>query len=213
MAAAAFAVLGGWQATTFADDVQCSSRIGNVTIEGNVLVAAPCELDGTTVKGNVHLYAGGSLLARAANIDGSIQAENAVAVNVAGTRVNGNIQLDKLVGDVSRVERTTVGGSIQLKANRSRLEVVDNDVDSDVQAFDNTGGVLVADNIIDGNLQCKGNSPPPVGGNNQVNGNMEDQCANLMAESGGGQLGTHAVTALLLMLAPQRLPRRRFARR
>jgi len=125
-----------------------------VTIDGNVLVAAPCRLERTTVKGNVHLYAGGSLVARWARIIGSIQAENADFINVADTDVNGDIQLDDLVGDLSRVERSTVGGSIQLKDNRSRLEVLTTDVVGDVQAFSNVGGVVIADNVIDGNLQC-----------------------------------------------------------
>jgi cytoskeletal protein CcmA (bactofilin family) len=167
-----------------ADDVHCPPHLGRVTIDGNVLVAAACRLEGTIVKGNVLLYAGGSLIVRDdVRIDGSIQAENADFIDVAGARVNGNIQLDNLVGDRSVVDGTSVGGSIQLKNNRSRLEVLDNTVIGDVQAFSNMGGVLIADNEIDGNLQCKSNEPAPVGGNNRVQGNKEDQCANLLPES------------------------------
>lgn len=169
----------------FADDVNCPPNLGSVTIDGNVLVAAPCRLDGTTVKGNVHLYAGGSLIARGnVRIEGSIQAENSDYIDLADTFVNGNIQLDNLVGDRSIVQRSTVGGSIQLNSNRSRLEVLNNTVDSDVQAFANRDGVVIADNVIDGNLQCKENNPAPVGGNNRVQGNKEDQCANLVPETG-----------------------------
>jgi hypothetical protein len=172
-------------AAVLADDVNCPPNLGRVTIDGNVLVAAPCRLDGTTVKGNVHLYAGGSLIARGdVRIEGSIQAENSDYVDLADTFVNGNIQLDNLVGDRSVIERSRVGGSIQLKTNRSRLEVLGNTVDSDVQAFGNRGGVVIADNVIDGNLQCKENDPAPAGGNNRVQGNREDQCANLTPESG-----------------------------
>jgi cytoskeletal protein CcmA (bactofilin family) len=168
-----------------ADDVNCPPSLGSVTVDGNVLVAAPCRLDGTTVKGNVHLYAGGSLIARGnVRIEGSIQAENSDFIDVADTFVNGNIQLDNLVGDRSIIQRSTVGGSIQLNSNRSRLEVLNNTVDSDVQAFANRGGVVIADNVIDGNLQCKENNPAPAGGNNRVQGNKEDQCANLVPETG-----------------------------
>jgi hypothetical protein len=184
--AGALIVLGGLPIGVSAEDVHCPPDIGRVTIDGNVLVAAPCRLDGTTVKGNVLLYAGGSLVAVGANIIGNIQAENADFIDVADTDVNGSIQLDDLVGDASRVERSTVGGSIQLKGNRSRLEVFDNDVIADVQAFSNVGGVVIADNVIDGNLQCKSNAPPPAGGNNRVAGNKEDQCANLAPQSGAG---------------------------
>jgi hypothetical protein len=179
------AALAGFPAALLADDVHCPPDLGSVTIDGNVLVAAPCRLDGTTVNGNVHLYAGGSLIARGSTrIGGSIQAENADFIDVADAQVNGNIQLDNLVGDRSIIARSTVGGSIQLKSNRSRLEVLGNTVIADVQAFSNTRGVIVADNLIDGNLQCKSNNPPPAGGNNRVQGNKEDQCANLAPETG-----------------------------
>jgi cytoskeletal protein CcmA (bactofilin family) len=179
------AALAASPTVVLADDVNCPPNLGNVTVDGNVLVAAPCRLDGTTVKGNVQLYAGGSLITRGnVRIEGSIQAENSDFIDVADTFVNGNIQLDNLVGDRSIVERSTVGGSIQLNSNRSRLEVLNNTVDSDVQAFANRGGVVIADNVIDGNLQCKENNPAPAGGNNRVQGNREDQCANLVPESG-----------------------------
>jgi cytoskeletal protein CcmA (bactofilin family) len=179
------AALAASPAVVLADDVNCPPNLGNVTVDGNVLVAAPCRLDGTTVKGNVQLYAGGSLITRGnVRIEGSIQAENSDFIDVADTFVNGNIQLDNLVGDRSIIERSNVGGSIQLNSNRSRLEVLNNTVDSDVQAFANRGGVVIADNVIDGNLQCKENNPAPAGGNNRVQGNKEDQCVNLLPETG-----------------------------
>jgi len=180
---AAALALAGLPETSSADDVHCPPHLGEVTIDGNVLVAAPCQLNGTIVIGNVHLYAGGSLVTRGATrIDGSIQAENADFVDLAGTHVNGSIQLDDLVGDRSIILDSSIGGSIQLTGNRSRLEVLGNTVTADVQAFSNTGGVFIADNVIDGNLQCKSNDPPPAGGNNRVQGNKEDQCANLRPE-------------------------------
>lgn len=173
-------------APALADDVDCPPALGAVTVDGNVLVAAPCRLDGTTVKGNVHLYAGGSLIANEADIDGNIQAENADFIEVVNSAIGGSIQLDNLVGDRSTMERNEIGGSIQLKENRSRLEVLDNAVGADIQAFSNSGGVVIADNVVDGNLQCKSNDPAPIGGNNRVSGNKEDQCAELSAASGSG---------------------------
>jgi len=165
------------------DDVSCPPSLGNVTIDGNVLVAAPCRLDGTTVIGNVHLYAGGSLVARdGVRIGGSIQGENADFIDLADTRVDGSIQLDNLVGDRSIVNRSSVGGSIQVKANRSRIEIVGNTIDADIQAFQNRGLAVIADNVVGGNLQCKENDPQPAGGNNVVEGNKEDQCASLQPE-------------------------------
>jgi hypothetical protein len=173
-------------AAAHADDVHCPPDLGSVTVDGNVLVAAACRLDGTTVKGNVHLYAGGSLIARDAIIDGNIQAENADFIDVADSHIAGSIQLDDLVGDVVSILNSSIDGSVQLNDNRSRLEVAENTVGADIQAFSNIGGVLIADNTVGGNLQCKSNTPPPSGGNNRVDGNKEDQCENLVAESGGG---------------------------
>jgi hypothetical protein len=201
------------------DDVNCPPSLGNVTIDGNVLVAAPCRLEGTTVIGNVHLYAGGSLVSRAGTrIGGSIQGENADFIDLADTRVNGSIQLDNFVGDRSLINRSSIGGSIQLKANRSRIEVIDNTVDADVQGFANSGLVVIAGNVVGGNLQCKENDPPPAGGNNVVEGNKEDQCASLQPEesspaptpvapagqaaaSGGGGGSPGVLPLLLLSLA------------
>jgi hypothetical protein len=91
--AGALVVLGGFHAAATADDVHCPRDIGNVTIDGNVLVAAPCRLDGTTVKGNVLRYAGGSLVAVGGRIIGNLQAENADFIDVADIDVNGDIQL------------------------------------------------------------------------------------------------------------------------
>jgi hypothetical protein len=224
-------VVTGFPTASFADDVHCPPFLGRVTIDGNVLVAAPCRLKGTIVIGNVHLYAGGSLVSRqGTQIGGSIQAENSDFVDLLETQVNGNIQLDDLVGDRSIINRSTIGGSIQLVGNRSRLEVLGNTVNADVQAFSNTGGVIIADNIIDGNLQCKSNNPPPAGGNNRVRGNKEDQCAHLMPEEvgptpapapvvparasggGGGGLDLHALLLMALLLASRRVPAKPGAR-
>jgi hypothetical protein len=185
-------------APALADDVHCPPHLGPVVVDGNVLIVAACRLEGTTVKGNVHLYSGGSLIAVDAKINGNIQAERADFIDVTSTAVGGSVQLDEMVGDLSRVELATIGGSIQLKSNRSRLEVLDSEIGADVQAFSNSGGVLVAGNTIDGNLQCKSNEPQPVGGNNRVHGNKEDQCANLQPEAlaGASRSAAEAPTAV-----------------
>lgn len=173
--------LGAWS-PAIAGDVNCPPNLGAVTIDGNVQIAAPCELNGTTVKGNVLLYTGGSLVARNVSIDGNLQAENAFVVDIEGSTVDGDIQLDDMVGDRSRMVGNRVNGNIQLNGNRSRLEAQNNRVDGDVQAFSNSGQVVISDNVIGGNLQCKSNNPAPAGGNNRVSGNKEDQCANLQPE-------------------------------
>lgn len=185
----AWLALAGFSQPLLADDVDCPPNLGNVTIDGNVIVKGPCQLDGTRVIGNVHMYPGGSLVARNARIDGNIQAERSNFVDVANSRVDGSIQLDGLAGGASRIEVVVVGGNIQLKDNRVSIAVSRNTVGADVQAFSNTGGIDISGNDIDGNLQCKENRPAPTGGDNRVSGNREDQCANLQPASGGGSGG------------------------
>ena len=176
-----FAVVG----VSHGDDVDCPPDLGAVTVDGNVLIAAPCTMEGTTVTGNIELFAGGSLIARDLDVEGNIQADDADFVQVETSIVDGSIQLEDLVGDASNVISSTINGNIQLDDNRSRLEILDNRVDGDIQAFENSGGLVIADNVVDGNLQCKDNEPAPVGSNNRVSGNMEDQCADLQPEGDG----------------------------
>lgn len=171
------AVLGFSQSAN-ADDIYCPPSLGAVVVDGNVLVASACELDGTTVKGNVLLYEGGHLTASSVTVVGNLQATNAFELDVSDSEIDGDIQLDGLVGSAG-VANTTVGGSVQLKDNRFPLIIESNRVGSDVQAFNNVGGIDISSNEIDGNLQCKENTPPPTGSNNTVHGNAEDQCANL----------------------------------
>lgn len=160
---------------TYADDVDCIGTIDAKTVDGNVLVATRCELDGTTVKGNVELFEGGQLVARNVEIIGNLQAANAASADVADSDIGGSVQLDELTGDIS-IARNRIEGSIQVVGNWSPIALTDNVVGADVQAFSNTGGVDIVSNTIDGNLQCKENDPAPTGDGNQVGGNMEDQC-------------------------------------
>ncbi len=174
-----------------ADDVDCIGSIGATTVDGNVLVATRCELDGTTVKGNVELFEGGELTARGVDIIGNLQGANAASADVADSDIGGSVQLDDLTGEIDIV-RNRIDGSIQIVGNWSPIRIADNVVDADVQAFDNTGGVDIVDNTIDGNLQCKENEPAPTGGGNEVDGNKEDQCADLAPADGGSDGRTPA---------------------
>src|SRR5512134_1254713 len=56
-----------------AQDSNCLLDIGAVTVSGNVLIATSCELTGTEVRGNVILFAGGSLIARNVRIRGRLE--------------------------------------------------------------------------------------------------------------------------------------------
>jgi hypothetical protein len=174
----------GWGHSA-AGDLDCSGQLGPVRIDGNLDVAVPCELNGTTIDGDVRIFAGGSLEADGATINGNLHGSSADFVVLIETFVKGNVRLDELVGDLSRISLSDIDGNVQLRRNRSRFELQDNRIDGNVQADNNTGGVLILSNSIDGNLSCQGNSPPPAGGNNDVSGRASRQCANLEPEGSG----------------------------
>lgn len=207
-------------------DRNCSGTIGPITIDDNVVVQnARCTLSGTIVKGNVLVYSGGKLRTLGAQIEGSIQAKDAVSVIVEpNTFVEGDIQLENLSG-ASKVTYSQVTGNIQLKYNRrtvtvdyntvngdiqfeelkagafaanvryntvggniqmtkntlTKLSVLSNRVDGDMQAFENrsSSALIIRANNIRQNLQCKSNNRAPTGGSNVVGGSKEDQCRNL----------------------------------
>lgn len=166
--------------SAYADDVVCPASLGPVTIDGNVIVVGQCELDRTTVKGNVLLEAGGDLLARQARIIGNVQTDGAVRVRLRLTEIDGDVQLTGVFGSRnSSVVNSDIGGTLDIEDNQSRFVLRRNIVDSDLKANKNTGGVLIRDNTVGGNLQCQDNVPAPAGGNNTVDGSKENQCENL----------------------------------
>jgi hypothetical protein len=168
-----------------AADVHCPPHRGEITVNGNLLVAAPCELDETRVKGNVLLFAGGSLVADEAVIDGNIEGETAFEVELVDSRVRGNIELVGLVGDTSSFINSRVDGNLKLRANRSFVLLEDNEVDS-IEALLNTGGLHIVDNEVKGDLTCRDNIPAPTGGDNEVRGGEKGQCRNLAEPQGPG---------------------------
>ena len=105
--ALSFLILSFAASQASADDINCQGEIGDDQIEGNLKIAAPCTLNGTTVEGNVDLYSGGSLVAIGAEIDGNILADDADFVDLQNTQVDG-----KVVTDVKAAIRTTTGTKI-----------------------------------------------------------------------------------------------------
>lgn len=163
-----------------AADVNCPPDQAAVEIDDDLDVTGTCVLDGTVVEGNVVLFAGGSLTLRNARIEGNVQStDSPFEVDIDASRIEGNIQIDQLVGDDAIIRNTRVDGSIQVNENRPRLLITDNEVGGDIQAFDNTGGLDIAGNRVDGNLQCGGNDPAPTGEDNTVEGNRQGQCSRL----------------------------------
>ena len=145
-------------APALAEERTCRGTIGKRTVDNlRVPEGARCTLRRTRVEGTVKVERGARLYATGIRVKGNVQAEGAAAVNVSRSRINGSIQV--------------------VQGRRGRI--VRNDVDSDVQFFENSGRIWVRSNRIDGNLQCKENRRRPRGGRNVVQGNKEDQCARL----------------------------------
>ena len=183
--AVAALVLQGTQAAAQSEsdgprgNVLCLGQLGDVTVNGDLNVVGVCTLNGTEVRGKVKLFVGGSLTARNAQIDGDLEGDRANFVDIDRSRIAGKVKLEELVGDVSTIEQTEVEHDVELTANRTRLEILNNAFGGNVQATRNTGGVLISGNVIDDNLRCSSNSPAPTGGANSVDGRAEGQCANL----------------------------------
>jgi hypothetical protein len=168
-----------------AEEITCPRNIINRTVD-NVLVTGTCTIRNSTVQGNIVVTTGGNLLVQGSTIIGSVQSEGATRIRLITdpntgrtTAVNGNVQITNTVAGLrSLVVDTAIGGSLQYVDNDAPLNIFGNDVNADVQVFQNSALVRIRDNTIDGNLQCKENVPAPVnGGGNVVQGNAEDQCA------------------------------------
>jgi len=158
-------------------DSSCTASFDEGRVNGTLNVAGRCQLSGTDVRGDVILFAGGSLIARGARIRGSLQGDRADFVDLDDVRVDGNVNLRDLVGDSSSIDGSDIRGNIVLTGNRSRFEIVDNEVRRDLTALGNTGGLQIAGNSINGDLDCSGNAPAPTLLGNRIEGDAEGQCA------------------------------------
>src|SRR5262245_19208680 len=154
----------------------CRTNIAGGELRGTLNIVASCQLSGTDVRGDVIIFAGGSLVARDTRIRGSLEASRADFVELDGVRVDRNVSLQELVGDSSRIESSDLRGSVMLTSNRSRFTIVDNQFRSDLGAFGNTGGLQIAANDIGGDLTCSGNTPAPTVLGNRIEGDAQGQC-------------------------------------
>lgn len=157
-------------------DLNCTSTRSDVELRGTLNVTGRCQLIGSEVRGDVIIFAGGSLLARDTRIRGSVEASRADFVELVQVRVDRSVSLQELVGDSSRIESSDLRGNVVLTSNRSRFEIVDNQFGHDLGAFGNTGGLQLASNAIDGDLLCTGNVPAPTLLGNRIEGDAEGQC-------------------------------------
>jgi hypothetical protein len=168
---------------SFAAGAQTQRCIGAIQIGNDLAIAGRCELSNTEIRGDVTLFAGGSLTARDVRIRGHLDGSRADFVDMADSRVDGHVRLQEFVGDLTRIATSEIHGDVRLNNNRSRLEVLNNDIRNDTQAIGNTGGLEISGNLFDDDLVCNGNTPAPTGVGNTVEGDSEGQCERLEAQA------------------------------
>ncbi len=143
----------------------------------NVPDGAACQLSGTRLRGSIIVGNTSTLEAAGVQVTGNLQAEGARSVKVGGTAsFDGSVQIKQ--GEVAEIVGATIGGDLQLDAQRGELRAHGNRIGGSVQAVANRGGVALTDNRMNGNLQCKENTPAPSGGGN-IAALKEDQCVAL----------------------------------
>jgi cytoskeletal protein CcmA (bactofilin family) len=125
--ALAIAVLAIPNAAFAQSDVNCTGYISGTF--HNVTAFAGCEMDGGThITGNVTVQQGGTLLDYGARIDGNVQAQNALWINIEGIsgdgpgQIGGDLQITGTtsspgVGENNTLCHTNVGGNVQVHNN------------------------------------------------------------------------------------------------
>jgi hypothetical protein len=162
-------------------DVTCVAELGAITIRGNLQIPGRCTLTGTDVEGNVTLLEGGSLTARATRIGGNVEGNRADFVDVDGSRIEGRVRLEGLVGDESSIALTEIDGNVTVMENRSRFEILNNEFGRNLTVWGNSGGLVISGNSVDDDLSCFFNEPAPTGLGNSAD-ETEGQCESLRPE-------------------------------
>ena len=175
-----------------AQNVNCLFRGDDAdgNIRGDVEIAVPCTLSNLEIDGDVILFSGGSLIANDVHIRGNLYTSRANFVAMERGQIDGNVRLEELVGDETTIDGTTIDGNILLARNRSRLEIVNNDIHGGMFAVDNTGGLLISGNSFETSLECMDNTPQPFGIANRVDGGASGQCADLRPEGSTPETAT-----------------------
>jgi len=179
-----FALLALHTHCAYAQNINCLFHGDDADhqIQGDVEIAIPCTLTNVEIDGDVIVFAGGSLVANDVWIKGNLYTSRADFIDMERGRIDGSVRLEELVGDETTIEGTNIDGDILLARNRSRLEIVNNDIHGGMLAIGNTGGLLISGNSFEKSVDCTGNTPAPVGIANRVDDGAEGQCADLRPE-------------------------------
>src|SRR5262245_928312 len=114
LAAYGFAALFVPVGSAGAQNLFCLPGIDTRRIDGDLDIASRCELERTEVRGDVTIFSGGSLVARDVRIDGNLTSSRGDFVTFDGGRVDGNVELDGLVGDELLFESVELRSNVRL---------------------------------------------------------------------------------------------------
>ncbi len=186
------------------DNYKCNNQtLTGQTIHGNVVVplGAFCDLNGSSITGNVQIQRSGGLsLDAASSVDRNVDVgRDAQVVLFNGSTVGGSIWCSKC--SAADLHDSTVQGSLydngmtfgadltnsqihgSLSISQSKdggfgFSFTGNTIGEDFSFVDNTGTSTISGNTIGDELNCRNNTPPPAGGGNTA-AEKEGQCAGL----------------------------------
>jgi hypothetical protein len=201
------ALLTGGQRASASAPILCFGTITGASITGNLEVPSGviCELNGTTVAGNVVVDSNASLVEDSnatikgsvtglpgANfivlegfVGGALQANGLVAVDLCGATEQGSVTIQNTgfiaLGDTDgSCAGNTIRGAVTLLNNGGEVIVNGNTIGGRVVLNgNNVFEFELGPNTINGALACSGNSPAPDNedGTNTVKGARSGQCA------------------------------------
>lgn len=159
-------------------------QLDGTTVRGNVAVRPDALLDmvGATVEGTVTLTRSEGSFGEASRVTGNIQATDAAFVDFTGITVGGDIQAERRTRFAA--DRLTVNGNLQAK-QVSFVDLQDSTVNGTFTVERAEEGSIFCGNRFNGNTEFRdngllvqiGGSPECAG--NEVEGNKEGQCATL----------------------------------
>jgi len=173
----------------------CDARTVRSGTFDNVLVkpGISCKLtDSVMVLGNIYVESGAVFSASKITIGGNVQTDGAKSISLSKVIINGNVQIKNI--DSKRtvnIAGSTIHGDIQLENNSAySILVILNTIDGNIKFIKNTSiskdGNKITGNTVGANLDCGNKNsnivliPISKFGPNDVSGAKTGQCINLM---------------------------------
>lgn len=165
LALVAAGLVAATPAASAASETTCDGSIGRRIVERVVVPdGATCRLNGTTVRHNVVVGPGESLVARDARLLGSVHAtDEPRSVRLLDTDVVGNIHVREATGRViignagCRLD-PAAGNNIHLVENTGPIALCRMSIEGNLHVKDNTDTVFLLANRVGNNLHARGNT-------------------------------------------------------